>query len=76
MVATDELALKVFWTDRTVNAIRLDPLSEQSMKALLANDHDKEDTAGSIETAREWRVVRPRSDHQDLELLARPAAAT
>ena len=44
VAGNDKEALKDVSPDGTVTAIRLDPLSEQSIKAILANNHGVEDT--------------------------------
>ena len=71
LTATDKEALKDVSPDRTVAVIRLDPLSERNIKAILANNHGVEDTVGFIEAARKRGVHRLLANPQNLDLLAR-----
>ena len=71
MAATDKEALKDVSPDGTVTVIRLDPLSEQNIKDILANNHGVLDPDGFIEAARKRGVDRLLINPQNLDLLAR-----
>lgn len=71
MAVTDRNRLREVSRDGTVIVLRLDPLSEQNVKDILANNYGVEDTDGFIETARERGVEQLLSNPQNLELLAR-----
>ena len=71
LAATDKEALKDVSPDHTVAVIRLDPLSDRNIKAILANNHGVEDTEGFIEAARKRGVHRLLANPQNLDLLAR-----
>ena len=71
MAANDKEALKDVSPDGTVTVIRLDPLSEQNIKAILANNHSVDDTDGFIEAARKRGVDRLLSNPQNLDMLAK-----
>ena len=70
MATTDRDALKKVSPDGTVTVIRLDPLSDQNIKAILANNHGVEDTDGFVEEARERGVHRLLTNPQNLDMLA------
>ena len=71
MAATDKEALKDVSPDGAVTVIRLDPLSEQNIKAILANNHGVEDTDGFVRAARERGVDRLLGNPQNLDMLAK-----
>ena len=71
MAATDKEALKDVSSDRTVTVIRLDPLTEQNIKAILAKNHGVEDPGAFIKAARERGVDRLLINPQNLDLLAK-----
>ena len=71
MAANDKEALKDVSPDGAVAVIRLDPLSEQNIKAILRNSHDVEDTDGFVEAARERGVNRLLRNPQNLDMLAK-----
>ena len=71
MAATDKEALKDVSPDGVVTVIRLDPLSKQNIKAILANNHGVEDPDGFIRAARERGVDRLLENPQNLDMLAR-----
>ncbi len=71
MAANDKNALRDVSPDGTVTVIRLDPLSEQNIKAILANNHGVEDTDGFVKAARERGVDRLLRNPQNLDLLAK-----
>ena len=71
MAASDKEALKDVSPDNTVTVIRLDPLSRQNIKDILANNHGVEDTAGFIEAAREHGVDGLLTNPQNLDMLAK-----
>ena len=58
MAANDKEALKDVSPDGTVTVIRLDPLSKQNIKAILANNHNVEDPDDFIKLARERGVAK------------------
>ena len=70
MAATDKTALKDVSPDGAVTVIRLDPLSKQNIKAILANNHGAEDPDGFIRAARERGVDRLLENPQNLDMLA------
>ena len=70
MAANDREALNGVSSDGFVTVMRLDPLSEGNIKAILANNHGVKDTAGFIATARERGVYRLLSNPQNLKMLA------
>ena len=69
--ATDKEALKDVSPDGTVTVIRLNELSEQNIKDILAKNHSVEDTAGFIEAARKRGVDRLLTNPQNLDMLAK-----
>ena len=71
LAANDKEALKDVSPDGNVTVIRLDPLSKQNIKAILANNHGVEDTDGFIKAARERGVNGLLTNPQNLDLLAR-----
>ena len=71
MAANDKEALKDVSPDGTITVIRLDPLSEQNIKAILANNHRAEDTDGFIEEARKRGVYSLLTNPQNLDMLAK-----
>ena len=71
MAANDKEALKDVSSDGTFTVIRLDPLSEQNIKAILAKNHGVEDADGFVEAARKRGVDRLLSNPQNLDLLAK-----
>ena len=71
MAANDKEALKDVSPDGTVTVVRLEPLSEKNIKAILANNHGVEDTDGFIEKARERGVERLLRNPQNLDMLAK-----
>ena len=71
MAGNDEKALKEVSPDGTVTVIRLDPLSDRNIKAILANNHGVEDPDGFIKAARERGVDRLLRNPQNLDLLAK-----
>ena len=70
MAATDKEALKDVSPDGTVTVIRLDPLSKQNIKDILAKNHGVEDTDSFVKAARERGVDRLLENPQNLNLLA------
>lgn len=71
MAANDKEALKDVSPDGTVTVIRLDPLSEQSIKDILTKNHGVEDADGFVKAARKRGVDRLLSNPQNLDLLAK-----
>ena len=71
LAANDKEALKDVSADGTVTVIRLDPLSERDIKAILANNHGVEHTDGFIEAARKRGVDRLLRNPQNLDMLAK-----
>ena len=71
MAAIDKEALKDVSPDGTLTVIRLDPLSEPNVKAILANSHGVEDTDGFIKAARKRGVDRLLRNPQNLDMLAK-----
>ena len=71
MAANDEKALKDVSPDCTVTVIRLDPLPEQDIKAILAKNHGVEDTDGFIKGARKRGLYPLLTNPQNLDLLAK-----
>lgn len=71
IAATDKEALNDVSPDGTVKVIRLDPLSEQNVKDILANNHRVEDTAGFIEAAKQRGVDSLLANPQNLDLMAK-----
>ena len=71
LAAHDKEALKDVSPDGTVTVIRLDPLSEENIKAILANNHGVEDTDRFIKAARERGVDRLLRNPQNLDMLAK-----
>ena len=71
MAATDKEALKDVSPDGTITAIRLDPLSERSIKDVLTRNHGVEDADGFVKAARERGVHRLLANPQNLDLLAK-----
>ena len=71
IAANDKEALKDVSPDGTVTVIRLDPLSKQNIKAILANNHGIEDTDGFVRAARERGVDRLLTNPQNLDMLAK-----
>lgn len=74
MAVTDKDALRQLSPDRAVTVIRLEPLSEQNIKDILANNHGVEDPTEFIEEARERGVDRLLTNPQNLDLLAKLVA--
>ena len=74
MAATDKEALTGVSPDGTVKVVRLDSLSEQNIKDILANNHRVEDTAGFIEAAKQRGVDSLLANPQNLDLMAKSAA--
>ena len=75
MAATDKEALKDISPDGAVTVIRLDPLSEQNIKAILANNHGVEDPDGFVKAARERGVHLLLRNPQNLDLMAKSRLA-
>ncbi len=71
VAANDREALKDVSPNAIVTVIRLDPLSERSIKAILANRHGVEDTDGFMAAARERGVDRLLNNPQNLDMLAK-----
>ena len=71
LAANDKEALQDVSPDGTVAVIRLDPLSEGNIKAILANGHGVEDTDDFITAARKRGVDRLLTNPQNLDLLAK-----
>ena len=71
MAATDKEALRDVSPDGTIAVIRLDPLSERSIKDILTNNHGVEDADGFIDAARKRGVIRLLSNPQNLDLLSK-----
>ena len=70
MAATDKEALKDVSPGGTVSVIRLNPLSKQNIKAILAKNHGVEDTDSFIEEARKRGVDGLLRNPQNLNMLA------
>ena len=68
MAANDREALQGVSPDGSVTVMRLDPLSEGNIKAILANNHGVKDTAGFLTAARERGVYRLLSNPQNLKM--------
>ena len=71
MAATDRNRLAEVSPDETVIVLRLDPLSNQNVKDILANNYGVEDTDGFIRTAQKRGVKQLLTNPQNLELLAK-----
>ena len=71
MAANDKERLQDVSTDGTVTVIRLDPLSDQSIKDILAKRHGVEDAAGFVAAARDRGIYKLLRNPQNLEMLAR-----
>ena len=71
IAATDKEALKDVSPDGTVTVIRLDDLSEQNIKDILAKNHGVKDPADFIEAARKRGVDRLLTNPQNLDMLAK-----
>ena len=71
MAANDKEALRDVSADGTVAVIRLDPLSKESIKAILVNRHRVEDADGFIKAARKRGVDALLTNPQNLGMLAR-----
>ena len=71
MAANDKEALKDVSPDGAVTVIRLDLLSEQNVKDILAKNHGVEDTDGFIKAARKRGVERLLRNPQNLDMLAK-----
>ena len=71
LAANDREALQGVSPDRTVTVIRLDSLTEQNIKAILAKNHGVEDPGSFIKAARERGVDRLLTNPQNLDLLAK-----
>ncbi len=71
MAATDRERLKEVSRDGAVTVMRLDPLSKQNIKAILANNFGVEDTDGFIKAARKRRIDSLLTNPQNLDLLAK-----
>ncbi len=71
MAATDKKALKDVSSDGTVIVVRLDPLSEQNIKAILAKNHGVEDADDFVKAAQERGVDRLLRNPQNLDLIAK-----
>ena len=71
MAANDKERLKEVSPDGTVIVVRLNPLSERSVKDILANSHGVEDADGFIAAARERGVDRLLRNPQNLNMLAK-----
>ena len=68
--ANDKDCLKQVSADGTVTVIRLDPLTQQNIKDILAKNHGVEDTDGFIAAARARGIDGLLKNPQTLELLA------
>ncbi len=71
MAASDKEALKAVSPDGAVTVIRLDPLSDQAIRAILANTHGIEDTHAFLRAARKRGVDALLTNPQNLDMLAR-----
>ena len=71
MATNDKEALKDVSPDGTVTVIRLDPLSEQDIRDILANNHGVEDPDNFFKTARERGMDRLLTNPQNLNMLAK-----
>ena len=71
MAANDKEALKDVSPDGIVTVIRLDPLSEKNIKAILANNHGVENPDGFVKAARKRGVDRLLRNPQNLDMLAK-----
>lgn len=74
MAVSDKDALSQVSPDGDVTVIRLEPLSEQNIKDILAKNHGVEDPTEFIEEARERGVDRLLTNPQNLDLLAKLVA--
>ncbi len=74
MAANDKEALKEVSPDGNVTVIRLDPLSEQNIRDILANNHGVEDPDNFFKTARKRGVDRLLTNPQNLDMLAKSVA--
>ena len=74
LAANDRKHLREVSPDGEVTVIRLDPLSKENIKAILANNHGVTDVDGFIAAARERGVDTLLSNPQNLELLAKSVA--
>ena len=71
MAATDRERLKEVSPDGTLIVLRLEPLSEQNVKAILAKNHGVPDGDGFIATAKQRGIHRLLGNPHNLELLAK-----
>ena len=71
MAATDRDRLKEVSPDRAVVVMRLDPLSKQNIRDILANKYGVEDPDGFIKAARKRRIDSLLTNPQNLDLLAK-----
>ena len=71
MAATDSERLKEVSPDGAVVVMRLDPLSKQNIKAILANKYGVEDPESFIKAARKRRIDSLLTNPQNLDLLAK-----
>ena len=74
LATNDRDRLRDVSPDCKVTVIRLDPLSKDNIKAILANNHGVKDADGFIAAARERGVDTLLSNPQNLELLAKSVA--
>ena len=74
LAANDKEGLREVSPDGTVTVVRLDPLSTQNIKDILAKNHGVEDADAFLAAARERGVDRLLSNPQNLELLAKSVA--
>ena len=71
LAANDKEALKDVSPDGVVTVIRLDPLSDQNIKAVLARNHGVEDADGFVRAAWERGVSMLLRNPQNLDMLAK-----
>ena len=71
LAANDKEGLREVSRDGTVTVLRLDPLSKQNIKEILARNYGIEDAAGFVATARRRGLDGLLSNPQNLDLLAK-----
>ena len=75
LAANDKKGLAEVSPDGTVTVVRLDPLSKQNIKDILARNHGIEDADGFLAAARDRGLDRLLGNPQNLKLLAESVVA-
>ena len=74
LAANDKQGLREVSPDGAVIVIRLEPLSKDNIRQILAKNHDVEDADGFINAARQRGIDKLLTNPQNLELLAKAVA--